>query len=184
MQEANARIGVAKSDYYPHFYLTGVAGIQSLNADRFFTGGSLYYQAGPTMRWLIFDAGRTRFRIESEHARTDEAYAAYRQVVLNALRDVETAMSAYARAQDRSNMLEAETRSEQHALDVAQRLYRVGATDYLTVLDAQRTLFRAQTLKAQSDRDRAVDLVAFYKALGGGWQDVPATGEPTFARSR
>ncbi|AQS86656.1 secretion system type I outer membrane efflux pump lipoprotein NodT [Neoasaia chiangmaiensis NBRC 101099] len=184
MQEANARIGVATSDYYPHFYLTGVAGIQSLNADRFFTGGSLYYQAGPTVRWLIFDAGRTRFRIEGERARTDEAYAAYRQVVLNALRDVETAMSAYARAQDRSNMLETETRSEQHALDVAQRLYRVGATDYLTVLDAQRTLYRAQTLKAQSDRDCAVDLVAFYKALGGGWQDVPAIGEPNFARSR
>ncbi|WP_342629661.1 efflux transporter outer membrane subunit [Nguyenibacter vanlangensis] len=170
IQQENAKIGVATADYYPHFSLTGVTGIESLDASKFLTGASLYYQVGPSMNWLIFDAGRTRFRIQAEQARTDRAQATYQQDVLNALRDVEAAMVTYAKAQIRYRHLKQEREQEARALSVARRLYASGNENFLTVLDAQRTLYLVEDQLAKSDRDCATDLVALFKALGGGWQ--------------
>ena len=73
---ANARIGVAQADLYPHFSLTGVAGLESLNASTFLTAPSRYFSIGPGINWLIFDAGKVRFEMRAEEARTDEAAAA------------------------------------------------------------------------------------------------------------
>ena len=89
---ANARIGVAQADLYPHFSLTGVAGLESLNASTFLTAPSRYFSIGPSINWLIFDAGKVRFEMRAEEARTDQAAAAYQRTVLGALRDVETAL--------------------------------------------------------------------------------------------
>ena len=167
---ANARIGVAQADLYPHFSLTGAAGLESLNASTFLTAPSRYFSIGPSINWLIFDAGKVRFAMRAEQARTDQAAAAYQRTVLGALRDVETALVSYAQSQVRHERLTAEVTADREAVSIATRLYRQGLNDFLSVLDAERSLYAADDKLAQIDRDTALALVALYKALGGGWQ--------------
>ncbi|MFM0129151.1 efflux transporter outer membrane subunit [Paraburkholderia sediminicola] len=167
---ANARIGVAQADLYPHFALTGVAGLESLNASTFLTAPSRYFSIGPSINWLIFDAGKVRFEMRAEEARTDQAAAAYQRTVLGALRDAETALVSYAQSQVRHERLAAEVTADREAVTIATRLYRQGLNDFLSVLDAERSLYAADDKLAQSERDTALELVALYKALGGGWQ--------------
>lgn len=170
---ANARIGAATADLYPHFSLTGVAGLESLSAKSFPNASSSYFAVGPSVTWLIFDAGKVHFEIDAERARTDQAAAAYQRAVLEALRDVESALVNCARDQERTQTLAAEVEADRQAVDQATRLYRHGLTDFLAVVDAERSLDTAQDRQAQNDRDSAVALVALFKALGGGW---PAGG--------
>jgi NodT family efflux transporter outer membrane factor (OMF) lipoprotein len=167
---ANARIGVAEADLYPHFSLTGVAGLESLNASTFLTAPSRYFSIGPSINWLIFDAGKVRFAMRAEEARTDQATAAYQRTVLGALRDVETALVSYAQSKVRRVKLAAEVTADRDAVSIATRLYRQGLYDFLSVLDAERSLYAADDKLAQSDRDTALALVSLYKALGGGWR--------------
>lgn len=167
---ANARIGVAKADLYPHFSLTGAAGLESLRASTFLTAPSRYLSIGPGVDWLIFDAGRVRFAVRAEEARTGQAAAAYQRTVLGALRDVESSLVSYGQSRVRRDRLAAETASDRDAVNVATRLYRQGLADFLSVLDAERSLYAADDKLAQTDRDEALALVALYKSLGGGWQ--------------
>ncbi|QBQ98858.1 efflux transporter outer membrane subunit [Paraburkholderia pallida] len=171
---ANARIGVAKADLYPHFYLTGAAGLESLDASTFLTAPSRYLSIGPSISWLVFDAGKVRFTIDAEQARTDAAAAQYQRVVLDALRDVETALVSYGQSKIRRERLAAEVAADRDAVGIAQRLYRQGLDDFLPVLDAERSLYVAEDKLAQTDRDTDIALVALYKALGGGWHDDSA----------
>jgi multidrug efflux system outer membrane protein len=175
MAAANARIGVAEADLYPHFSLTGVAGLESLNASTFLSAPSRYFSIGPSINWLIFDAGKVRLEMRAEQARTDQAAAAYRRTVLGALRDVETSLVSYAQSKVRKERLAAEVAADREAINIAMRLYRQGLDDFLPVLDAERSLYAADDKLAQSDRDTALALVALYKALGGGWlaRDAP-----------
>ncbi len=176
---ANARIGVAEADLYPHFSLTGIAGLESLSASSFLTAGSRYFSVGPSINWLIFDAGKVRFQMSAEQARTDQAAAAYQRTVLGALRDVETALVSYARSEVRHDNLAAEAAADSQAVNVATRLYRQGLENFLSVLDAERSLYVADDRLAQSDRDTALALVSLYKALGGGWNPIEgAASEP------
>jgi outer membrane protein, multidrug efflux system len=166
---ANAKIGVATADLYPHFYLTGLAGLESLNSGSLFDASSRYLMIGPTVNWTVFDAGRIRFRIKAEEARTAEASAVYERAVLDALRDVETALVTYARSQVRHRELVDEAAADRKAVVLAQDLYTQGVEDFLPVLDAERSLSAVDDELAQSDRDTALALVSLYKALGGGW---------------
>ncbi len=176
---ANARIGVATADLYPHFSLTGIAGLESLSAKSFPNASSSYFAVGPSVSWLIFDAGKVRFQISAEQARTDQATAAYQRTVLGALRDVETALLACARNSERSGELAAEVDADRQAVEVATQLYAKGLSDFLSVLDAERSLDAAQDQQAQNDRDAALALVALYKALGGGWTTTSDAGSGT-----
>jgi len=172
---SNARIGVAQADLYPHFFLTGAAGLQSLNASSFLSAPSRYLSVGPSVDWLIFDAGQVRFQIRAEQARTDQASAAYQQVVLGALRDVEIALVSYARSEVEREQLANEARSDEEALHLATQLYRQGLVDFLPVLDAEQTWYLAKDKLTTSQRDTALASVSLYKALGGGWSVVPVS---------
>jgi NodT family efflux transporter outer membrane factor (OMF) lipoprotein len=167
---ANARIGIAQADLYPHFSLTGVAGLESLYLSSFGNASSGYYQIGPGVTWRIFDAGRIRFRVQAESARTAAATAAYERSVLDAFRDVETALVSYANIKVRRNELAAESAADAQATDIAKLLYERGVESFLPVLDAERSLYAADDALAQSERDSALALIALYKSLGGGWQ--------------
>jgi outer membrane protein, multidrug efflux system len=171
---ANARIGIAQADLYPHFSLTGVAGLESLSFSSFGNASSGYYQIGPGVTWRIFDAGRIRFQVRAESARTAAATAAYERSVLDAFRDVETALVSYANAKVRSDELAAESAADTQATEIAKLLYARGVESFLPVLDAERSLYAADDALAQSERDSALALVALYKSLGGGWQTARA----------
>lgn len=167
---ATANIGVATADLFPKFSLTGVAGFESISASDWFTAGSRFWSIGPTVQWRIFAAGRIRSNIKVQNARQQEALAAYEQTALAAFEDVENALVSYAKEQVRRRLLEEAVTSSRKSLDLAQKLYANGLTDFLNVLEAERSLYQAQDQLAQSDRTVSVNLVALYKSLGGGWQ--------------
>jgi multidrug efflux system outer membrane protein len=171
---ANSRIGIAQADLYPHFSLTAVAGLESLNLSSFSSASSGYYQIGPGITWRIFDAGKIRFQVRAESARTEAATAAYQRSVLDAFRDVETALVSYANEKLRRDKLAAEFAAEAEATDRARILYEKGVESFLPVLDAERSLYATEDALAQSERACALALIALYKSLGGGWQTASA----------
>lgn len=167
---ATARIGAAKADLYPHFYLTGLAGLESLNFNSFFNAASGYYSVGPDITWKVFDAGKVRAKVLAERARTDEAAVAYQTTVLNALKEVETALVSYAEAKVRRDSLAREIDADRTNLELAKQLYNRGVEDFFTVLDAEKTMDSADYELAGSDQETGTSLIALYKSLGGGWK--------------
>jgi NodT family efflux transporter outer membrane factor (OMF) lipoprotein len=167
---ATANIGVAKADLFPKFSLTGAAGFESVSASDWFTAGSRMWSLGPTVQWRIFDAGRIRANIQVQNARQEEALATYENTVLTAFAEVENGLVLYAKEQNRRRSLAAAATSSQRSLAIANKLYANGLTDFLQVLDAERSLYQAQDELAQSDRAISMNLIALYKALGGGWE--------------
>ena len=167
---ATANIGVAKADLFPKFYLTGIAGFQGVSADEWFDARSQFWSVGPAVQWRIFDAGRIRANIRVQNARQEEALADYEQAALSAFEDVENALTAYAKEQVRRRSLEDAVKSSQESLRLANQLYANGLSDFINVLDAERSLYQAQDALVQSDRTVSTDLISLYKALGGGWE--------------
>jgi len=92
--------------------------------------------------------------------------------VLIALQDVENALIAYEKEQEHRRALVAAVNANRRAFDLSTQLYTQGQTDFLNVLSAERSLFATQDALVQSDLAVATDLVALYKALGGGWEEV------------
>jgi NodT family efflux transporter outer membrane factor (OMF) lipoprotein len=169
---ATARVGAAASDLYPKFSLTGDVGLQSVSAGDWFAAGSRYWTLGPTVQWRIFDAGRIRANVRIQDARVEQALAAYEQSMLAAFTDVETALTAYAREQTRRQSLARAAQANEKAVALAGDLYRHGLADFLRVLESQRSLYQSQDALIESDRAVSSDLIALYKALGGGWEST------------
>jgi NodT family efflux transporter outer membrane factor (OMF) lipoprotein len=169
---ATANIGVAQADLFPKFFLTGAAGFESVSASDWFTGRSSFWSVGPTVQWRIFDAGRIRANIRVQNARQEQALAGYEQTVLTAFEDVENGLVAYANEQIRRRSLAEAVTSSQKSLDLANKLYANGLTDFLHVLDAERSLYQAQDALVQSERTVSANLVSLYKSLGGGWENA------------
>jgi NodT family efflux transporter outer membrane factor (OMF) lipoprotein len=169
---ATANIGVATADLYPKFNLTGAGGLESLSLRSFANASSRFWSFGPTVTWRIFAAGEIRANIRVQDARQEEAFILYRQAVLHSLQDVENALVAYNREQVRRQSLRTAAESSRRAASLAVRLNNAGVVDFLNVLTAQQTLYQSQLQLAQSDQAIATDLVALYKALGGGWEST------------
>lgn len=167
---ATARVGQATAELFPKFYLTGAAGLQSIDSSDFFNSGSRFWTLGPSLRWPILNGGRIRQTIRVQNARQEQAALVYEQTVLRSLEEVENALVAFGHEQERHEALiesqSAAARSHQLALD----RYRGGLTDFLSVLDAERSLLVSQDSVAQSDRLLGQHLVRLFKALGGGWE--------------
>ena len=122
------------------------------------------------MNWAIFDAGRIRANIDLQSSLQRQALATYQKAVLTALSDVDNALVSYDREQARRVSLSQAVDSNQRAVNLSLQLYTRGLLDFLSVLDAERSLFAAQDALVQSDQAVSTDLVALYKALGGGWE--------------
>ena len=166
---ATARIGVAKAELFPKFSLTGTGGLESVSASEWFTPDSRFWTIGPTLTWRIFDAGRIRANVRVQNARQEQLLATYEQTVLNAFEDVENALTAYAKEQVRFRSLQRSVDSERSALTLSQDLYKNGLVDFLRVLESERALYHAEDALIRSRRTVSEDLIALYKALGGGW---------------
>ena len=168
---ANAEIGVATADLYPRFSLSGVFGVTSISASDWFSAPSRFWSIGPTIRWPVFDAGRIRANIEVRTARQEQALTQYEKTVLTAFEDVENALVSYAKEQTRYRSLTDAVVANRRALALADDLYKNGLVDFLNVLDSQRALNAAENDLAQSEATMSTNLVALYKALGGGWEN-------------
>jgi outer membrane protein, multidrug efflux system len=167
---ATAQIGVAKSDLYPTFSLTGIAGLQSTSAGNWINYASKYWDAGPTVQWEIFEAGSIVANIHVANAKQEEALNQYQQTILVALEDTETALTAYAREQVRRESLSESVDANKEALELSEQSYKSGLTDFINVLNSESSLYTSQDALVQSDQTVSLDLVQLYKALGGGWE--------------
>ena len=168
---ANARIGAAIADFYPKFSFTGDFGLDATKFNPLFNQSSRFFIIDPAISWRLFDFGRTAATVDQEKARHVQMVLTYQDAVLTALREVEDALVAYANEQDHRAALAAAVASAQDSVAISTDQYKNGVIDFLQVLDAQRQLLSAQDELAQSDQAIATNLVALYKALGGGWED-------------
>jgi NodT family efflux transporter outer membrane factor (OMF) lipoprotein len=167
---SNARIGAATADLFPRFSLTGSLGLASGSFRGLGRLDSTYYSVGPSVSWPIFDAGRIVANIHVQNERQAQAAAEYQAALLTSLEEVENALMAYSQERARWVELHKAVEANRRAVDLATQLYQKGLTDFLNVLDAQRNLFGSEDQLVQSERNVAGDVVALYKALGGGWE--------------
>jgi NodT family efflux transporter outer membrane factor (OMF) lipoprotein len=172
---ATARIGVATAELFPKFTISGAAGMRSGDFSSWLTWSQRFWSFGPSVSWRVFDTGRTRSAIELEKALQEQALIAYRQTVLSALQEAENALIASAKEQERRRALAAAVAANRRAVNLAKILYAEGQTDFLNVLDAQRSLFLTEETLVLSTSAVSTDLVALYKAIGGGWSEDTET---------
>lgn len=170
---ATARIGVATADLFPKFNITGSLGYQSANISSWYDPVSLFWSLGPSISWNIFNTGRTRANIEVKKVLKEQSVIEYQQTVLVALQEVEDAMIASAKEEDRLKALADAVTANKKAVEISTILYTTGETGFLDVLVAQRSLYTSEDDMVQSTGTLSRNLVALYKALGGGW-DVHA----------
>lgn len=167
---ATARVGVATADLFPRVTFNGNIGLQASSFAGLTKGGSDTWSFGPSITWAALDYGHVRARMQAAGAEADVALAQYEQTVLRALEETENSLVDYSREETRREYLRESERNSEAAAKLARARYENGATDFLTVLDAERVLYEAQDQLAQSNYRTATALVAIYKSLGGGWE--------------
>jgi len=166
-----ARVGVKTADLYPKFTLGGSIGLEALSSGNLFEAASKVFTLGTGIKWNIFDSGRIRQRIKVQNAVQEQAMINYESRILSALEDVENAITAYTQEQLRYQSLHESAIAAQSAADIAKARYESGATNFLTVLDAERELLTAQDRRAASEGAIVSNLIRLYKSLGGGWEN-------------
>ncbi|NYT83900.1 efflux transporter outer membrane subunit [Alcaligenaceae bacterium] len=175
---STADIGVATAELFPKLSIGIGGGFQALATGDWFNSSSTRFSILPLISWRLFDGGRVRAEIRAREATGQQAALAYEQAVLTALGDAERALSDYHAGLDTLNRrqatLDATRRSHAHA----KARYTAGDIALVELLAAERVLYEAETANAQARTTAAVQLVALYKALGGGW-DAPATRSVT-----
>jgi NodT family efflux transporter outer membrane factor (OMF) lipoprotein len=166
---ANARIGVATADLFPTVVLSGAAGaqggIRSASAVPITWIGSL----GPSLYWPLLDFGALDAQIEIADLQTHETLVAYKQSILMAVQQVDNANTSYRAQLERLKSLDSALAAAREATQIATERYDRGLTDFLNVLDAERQEFDLEARHVATRQAAADDLVALYKALGGGW---------------
>jgi NodT family efflux transporter outer membrane factor (OMF) lipoprotein len=167
---ATARIGVATADLFPRVNILGSGGFQAPETGTWFESVSRFWSFGPSVRWPVFDMGRIRANIEQRKALEEQSLLVYRRTILFALQEVENALIASAKEQEHRRALVDAVVANQKAVKLATILYTEGQTDFLNVLQAQRSLLLSEDALVQSSRTVSTNLVALYKALGGGWE--------------
>ncbi len=171
MAAATARVGSAQADLFPKFALTGSIGLDSTSTGNLFDWQSHYFLVSPTVTWRVFDAGRILSNLALQKANRQESLLQYRSTILTALREVEDALVAYATEHEHRAALAEALAQNQESFELVRQQYEHGLANFIEVLDAQRNVLTAEDQLAQSDQSIATDLVALYKALGGGWQN-------------
>lgn len=166
---ATARIGVATADLYPKITL-GLSGASGGPAAMFGDRGTFSWSVGPLISWTLPNTGAVQARIAEAEANTKAAVARFDASVLNALRETESALVVYARQLDRQAALQAARDQAAQAASQARQLFQYGKTDYLTVLDAERTLASSERALAAGQAELSNDQIAVFLALGGGWE--------------
>jgi len=167
---ATSRIGVAVADLFPRVTFNGAIGLEASSFSRLTGPASDTRSFGPSITWAALDYGHVRSRILAARAQADSQLAQYEQAVLTSLEETENALVDFGRARARQDFLAESVKASQAAADLARSRYDNGASDFLTVLDAERVLLTAQDQLAQTQTTTATALVAVYKALGGGWE--------------
>ncbi len=173
LHAATAQIGVATADFFPTFSLTGTLNWGSNLLRTLWNNANRSFAAGPSVTWPLFQGGAIVSNVRLQEALRDESFITYQQTVLAAFEDVENALIAFSREQQHHKFLSDAVSNDRKAVDLSSQLYIAGLTDFLNVEIAQRTLYSDENTLVQSETSIVTDLIALYKALGGGWESVP-----------
>ncbi len=166
---ATARIGIAVADFYPRISIGGNIGVNARSPRDWDQSGNRFWGIGPSITWAFLDSGAIRSRINQAEARVDAAMAKFDKTVLVALEETEGALFAYSQSLTREKALNDSNAAASQAVKLAQLRFDAGASDFLVVLDAERTRIVAERDLAQGTAATATSLVAVYKALAGGF---------------
>jgi NodT family efflux transporter outer membrane factor (OMF) lipoprotein len=177
------RIGVAKAELYPSFQLFGSIGTRSLAVTGAPSGvspllglfgfGNLIYTFGTSVFWPLLNYPKILDNIKVQDARFQQTLLDYQYTVLKAAQEVEDGIAGFLRTQEAAVIQANAVASAQTAVKLAVVQYREGAVDYMRVVDTERTLLQAQNTLASRNSTVATNLVALFKALGGGWEARP-----------
>jgi NodT family efflux transporter outer membrane factor (OMF) lipoprotein len=178
LHAATANVGVAVASFYPDLSLTGNLGLRATDASYLTNWASHFYSAGPSLSLPIFQGGRLTAGLRLARAQQAAAALQYRGTVLNALREVEDGLVAYRTDRAARDDVTQTLRSARDALYLATNRYANGLSDFIQVLDAQRSVVAARQQLVQADIALTNDVVALYRALGGGWQVAEAAVAP------
>ncbi len=170
LHAATARVGVAVADLFPRMTLNADIGLQAQRLTDLSNWASRFFSIGPNLELPIYNGGERRATVQLQNLKTKEAAVAYARTVLAAIHDVENALAAYGIEQSRRVSLEATVTQNRDALTLARQRYGGGVTSFLDVLNAERSLQQTELSLTDSTTAVSIDLVALYKALGGGWE--------------
>lgn len=175
---ANARIGVAVSEYYPKLSLAGLLGsATAIASGNLFTGAASQAYGVLGLRWRLFDFGRVDAQIAAARGQEAEVLAAYRLAVLRAAEDVENAFSALVKREAQVGILTRGESSFARARENSFAAYQGGVVSLIEVLDADGNLLQARDAKAQAQTEAARAAIASFRALGGGWDALHASSD-------
>jgi NodT family efflux transporter outer membrane factor (OMF) lipoprotein len=162
---ATARIGVARADLFPRFSILGSFGRRTESIGDFGKGAAAFWNVVPAVRWPIFAGGRIRANIEVRDARQEQALLQYEKQILTALEEVETALSAHTRERSREASLRAAVDSTRRALALATDRYTSGLENFLSVLDAERSVYAAEDQLAQAKAKEELALLELQREV-------------------
>lgn len=171
----SAQIGVAKADLYPSFSLVGSLGASASTTGEgslsdLFDSENVGFTFGPTFRWNILNYGRIKNNVRVQDARFEQTITAYQNTVLNAAREVEDGMTGFVQAKKEAEFLRQGVVTSEKSSKLSMLQYKEGLADYQRVLDSIRSLTSKQDQYASIQGDISTNMIAMYKALGGGWE--------------
>lgn len=169
LAQATANIGQAEAALYPSVSLTGSIATSGTRIGDLFKSSSISWSYGPSVSIPIFKGGALRAQVNVAEAQRDQYYLALRSAVLSALEDVENAIVSSVQHRVQAQRLTDAVQNYRQAADLSRSLYESGASSFLDVLDAERSLYSAEDSLLQTRVSVALDYVALAKALGGGW---------------
>ena len=177
---ANARIGVARAQYFPTISLTGDVGQMSTQVASLFAPGANFWSVGSALLTPIFTAGKIAGQVQSAEAVQKAAVANYQQSILSGFREFENALVSSNKTKLQKESQSKRVAAVQNYFNLSRIRYDEGYTDYLTVLDSIRQLFDAQIDLIQAQSANFTAMIGLYRAMGGGWivEEEKAAGLP------
>jgi NodT family efflux transporter outer membrane factor (OMF) lipoprotein len=174
------RIGIAKTELYPHFVLSGALGVHSTDPGvppfNFLDPASFFYAVGPRVYWQPFSFGRIRNQVRVEDARFQESLITYQNSVLKASQEVDDGIIGFTKTVEATSAEQNAVTAAHRSVELASIQYREGAVDYQRVLDSERALLQEQNNLVNLRSNAATNVISLYKALGGGWE--MSVGQP------
>jgi outer membrane protein, multidrug efflux system len=171
-----AQVGVVTADLYPRISFDGNIGYVSGSPRDFFDSDYESWTFGPGISWAAFDIGRVTAAVRAADAASEASLLQFESTVLQALEETERTFVYFNSSRLTTHYLSEAAAASTKAAELANLRYRDGVTDFITVLDAERTMLEAEDRLAQSKTDTATSLIAVYKALGGGWETIVDPG--------
>ncbi|MGH1403453.1 MAG: efflux transporter outer membrane subunit [Alphaproteobacteria bacterium] len=168
LEASIADYNISVADQFPSVSLIGNLGFAATNLSDF-GSSALVSNIGPSISWAAFDFGRVKARIRQNDARAQAALSSYEKTILEALEDLQTSMTNFVKEEERRARLQKAARLSKEAATLARKRYEAGVDAFIDVLSAEATLLEAEDTLAQSEISAALQLIAIYKALGGGW---------------